>query len=101
MDTDSFVIHIKTEDFYNEIANDAEKWFDTSNDRNDKRPLSIGKNKKGMGPFKDELSEKIMKELLALWAKTYSYLMDDDSEHKKPKGTKKWRLVWKLCRLLV
>ena len=25
MDTDSFIIHIKTEDFYNEIANDAEK----------------------------------------------------------------------------
>ena len=42
-----------------------------------------------MGPFKDELGEKIMKELLALRAKTYSYLMDDDSEHKKAKGTKK------------
>ena len=79
----------KTEDFYNEIANDAEKQFDTSNDRNDKRPLSIGKNKKVMGPFKDELGEKIMKELLALRAKTHSYLMDDDSEHKKAKGTKK------------
>ena len=30
MDTDSFIIHIKTEDFYGEIANDVEKWFDTS-----------------------------------------------------------------------
>ena len=43
MDTDSFIIHIKTEDFYKDIANDVEKWFDTSNyDRNDKRPLPIG-----------------------------------------------------------
>ena len=30
-----------------DISNDAEKQFDTSNyDKNDKRPLSIGKNKK-------------------------------------------------------
>ena len=30
MDTDSFIIHIKTEVFYKDIANDVEKWFDTS-----------------------------------------------------------------------
>ena len=47
MDTDSFVIHIKTEDFYEEIANDVEEWFDTSNySKVDKRPLPIDKNKK-------------------------------------------------------
>ena len=28
MDTDSFIMHIKTEDFYNDIANDVEKRFD-------------------------------------------------------------------------
>ena len=39
--------------------------------------------------FKDELGGKIMKEFCALRAKTYSYLMDDDSEVKKAKGTKK------------
>ena len=31
MDTDSFIIHIKTEDFYKDIVNDVEKQFDTSN----------------------------------------------------------------------
>ena len=31
MDTDSFIISIKTEDFYEDIAYDVEKWFDTSN----------------------------------------------------------------------
>ena len=31
MDTDSFLMHIKSEDFYKDIANDVEKRFDTSN----------------------------------------------------------------------
>ena len=35
-DTDSFIIHITTEDFYKVISNDVEKGFDTSNyDEND------------------------------------------------------------------
>ena len=43
MDTDSFVMDIKTED----IADDVERWFDTSNfNEKHKRPLPIGKNKK-------------------------------------------------------
>ena len=58
-------------------------------DENDKRPLPIGKNKKVIGLFKDELGGRIMKEFCALRAKKYSYLIDDDSEVKKPKGTKK------------
>ena len=31
MDTDSFIMHIKTEYFYKDIANEVEKRFDTSN----------------------------------------------------------------------
>ena len=47
MDTDSFVIHIKTEDFYKDIADDVEKWFDTSNyDEKDERPIPTVKNKR-------------------------------------------------------
>ena len=69
MDTDSFIIHNKTEDTHKDIANDVEKWFGTSNyDENDKRPLSIGKNKKEIGLFKDESGAKIMKELIGLRA---------------------------------
>ena len=72
MDTDSFIINIKTQDFYEDISDDVEKWFDTSNyDKNDKRPLPIGINKKVLGKFKDELEGKIMEEFLALRAKTY------------------------------
>ena len=47
MDTDSFVINIKTEDFCKDIASDVERWLDTSNyDKKDNRPLPIGKTKK-------------------------------------------------------
>ena len=96
-DTDGFIIHIITEDFFEDISNDVEAWYDTSNyDENDKRPLPIGKNKKVIGLFKDELGGRIMKEFCALRAKTYSYLMDDNSEVKKSKGTKKCIIKRKL-----
>ena len=50
IDTDSFAIYIKTEDFYKDIANDVEEWFDTSNySKNDNIPLPIHKNKKKIG----------------------------------------------------
>ena len=69
MDIDSFVIHIKTEYFYEDIANEVEKWFDTSNyDDDDKRSLLIGKNKKLIGLSKDELGGKIMTKFVALRA---------------------------------
>ena len=60
MDTDSFFIHVQTEDFYKDISNDVNKWFDTSGyDKNDDR-LTIGINKKVIGMFKDELNGKIL-----------------------------------------
>ena len=88
MDTNSFVMHIKTEDFYNDIANDVEKRFDTSNYERD-RPLPTGKNKKVIGLMKDELGGRIITEFVTLRPKTYSYLTDDFKEDKKAKGTKK------------
>ena len=45
MDMDSFVMHIKTNDFYKDISDDVDNRFDTSN-YEVKRPLPIGKNKK-------------------------------------------------------
>ena len=65
-DTDSFIIHITTEDFFEDIADDVERWFDTSNyDYNDKRPLPMGENKKRLSFFKDELGGKIIIEVCA------------------------------------
>ena len=90
MDTDSFVMMIETEDFFKDINSDVDKWFDTSNfDKNDDRPLLIGKNKKVIGKFKDELGGKIISEFCALKAKTYAYKLDNGNEVKKAKDTKK------------
>ena len=84
MDTESFIVYIKTEDFYKDIADDVKKWLDTSNyGKEDKRILPRGMDKKVIGLMKDELGGKIMTEFVALRPKTYSYLTDDD------KGTKK------------
>ena len=88
MDTESFIINIKTKDFYENIANDVDEGFGTSNYESD-RPLPTGKNKKVIVLMKDELGGKIMTEFVALRPKTYSYLMNDNTEVKKAKGTKK------------
>ena len=73
MDPHSFIIHIKTEDFYEDIADDVEKRFVTSNYEVN-IPLPIAKNKKVIELMKDELGGKIMKKFVALRPKTYSYL---------------------------
>ena len=88
MDTDSFVMNIKTNDFYKDIANDVEKRFDTSNYEVN-RPLPTGKKKKVIGLMKDELGGKIITEFVTLRPKTYSYLTDGGKEDKKARGTKK------------
>ena len=88
IDTDSFVMNIKIEDFYKDIVNDVEKRFDTSNYEVN-RSLPTGKNKKVIGLMKDELGGKIITEFITLRPKTYSYLTDDGKEDKKAKGTKK------------
>ena len=101
MDTDSFVMHIKTNDFYKDIASDVENRFDISNYEANtsettagpsalaRRPLPTGKNKKVIGLMKDELGGKIITEFVTLRPKTYSFLTDNGKEDKKAKGTKK------------
>ena len=71
-DADSFITYIITEDFFEDISNDVELWYDTFNyDKNDKRPLPKDENKKVIGLFKDELGGTIMKEFCGLRPKTY------------------------------
>ena len=84
MDTDSFIMNIKTNNFYEDNANDVENRFDTSNYEVN-RPLPMGKNKKVIGLMKDELGGKIITEFVTLRPKTYSYLTDDGKEDKKLK----------------
>ena len=88
IDTDSFVIYRKKDGIYKDIAEDVETRFDTSNYELD-RSLPKGKHKKVIRLMKDELGGKIMKEFVGLRVKTYSYFIDDNSEDKRVKSTKK------------
>ena len=80
MDTDSFIVLVKTYETYKDIAEDVKTRFDASNYKSGR---TKGKNKKVIGVMKNELSGKIMKKFVGLRAKTYSYLIDDVSEDKK------------------
>ena len=61
-----FRLNIKIEDVYGDIANDAEKRFDTWNYVTE-RLLPIGKNKNVSELMKDELGGKIITE--SVWVK--------------------------------
>ena len=52
MDTDSFIVYIKTNYIFKDIPKDVETRFNTSNYELD-RPLPKGKNKKVIGSMKD------------------------------------------------
>ena len=89
IDTANFLMHIKIEDFYKDIADDVEKRFDTSNYSVEcDRPLLKGKNIKVVGLFKDDLGENVVKEFVALRPKTYSYLTNEAKMMKKQKQQK-------------
>ena len=77
IDTDSFIFHVKTDDIYKNIAVGVEKRFGTSNYELD---ILLPKEKKVIGLMKDELVGKIKKEFVALTAKAYSYLKDNNDE---------------------
>ena len=69
MDTDSFIVYIKTDNINKDIAEDVETRFDTSNYELEcyfiERPLSKGKNKKVIGVMKNQLGVKIKTKFMA------------------------------------
>ena len=87
MDTYSFIVFVKADGICNNIAENAETRFDTSNFEID-RPLPKGKNKKVTRLMKNELLEQIMKEIAGLRTKAYSYLKENNDEDKKQKVQK-------------
>ena len=88
-DTDSLCYEIETEDFFEDISNDVEKGFDTSNFPKDHPSGIQGKNKKVPGMMKDEAGGRIIEGFIGLRAKLYSYKMFEGKEEKKCKGIKK------------
>ena len=59
-DTDSIIYWIKGKDFYKDILEDANKWFDTSGYSESKGGIKLGVNKKVIGKFKDETGDQVM-----------------------------------------
>ena len=60
MDTDSFIVHVKTDDIYKDIAENVETKFDASNFELERR-LPKGRNKEVMDVMKYKLDGIIMK----------------------------------------
>ena len=93
MDTDSFIILLQTDDFFKDISDIVDEWFDTSKyDKNLNRPLKTGVNKKVIGKFKDELNGMIITEYIGIRPKVYAYNYLKDNilkEEKRCKGTAK------------
>ena len=87
VDVNNFIVYIKVDDIYKDIAENVKSRCDTSNWELDIM-LPKGKNKKVIGLMKDDAGGKMMTKFFGLRAKTYSYLIDDDSKDKKAKGTK-------------
>ena len=59
MNTDSFIVHVKTDDTYKDITEDIETRFDISNYEVN-GPLFKGKNKEVIDVMKDKLVGKII-----------------------------------------
>ena len=101
MDTSSFIVHVKPDNIYKDIAEDVELNFDASSFELD-ISFPKGKNKKVIALMKDKLGGKIMKEFVGLRAKTYSYLKDNNDEDKKAKKSlsKKGNLNFDITKIV-
>jgi hypothetical protein len=75
-DTDGLMLHIKTDDFYEDIKPDIDKWFDTSNFTIGNKFDIESKNKMKLGCFKIETAENIVTMFIGLRAKMYCYTIE-------------------------
>ena len=94
MGTDSFILSIQTDDFFDNTKDDLKEWFDTSGyDKNmilpDVFKQNASMNKKVIGKMKDEIGKGYMTEFVALSPKVYAYqqinIDNTLSEEKKAK----------------
>ena len=86
-DTDSLIYEIETEDVYKDFSNDKEM-FDFSN-YSTKSKHYDNSNKLVVGKMKDEKAGAVIEQFVGVRPRMYSDLVDDNSEHKKPKGVNK------------
>jgi len=88
-DTDSFVIHIETDDLYEDLKQISD-YMDFSDYPKD-HPNYDTTNKKVLGKFKDDMHGNIIAEFIALKPKMYAFKVEDGKEQKKQKEYQKKR----------
>lgn len=88
-DTDSFVLHVKTDDFYADMKQNLER-YDTSDYPEDNIFQMPRVNKKVPGLFKDELKSEIITEFVGLRSKMYCVKTanEDKNKNEMKKGSK-------------
>ena len=84
-DTDYLINEIKTEDVFEYFSSDKEM-FDFCNYLT-KSKYYDNSNKLVLGKIKDETAGVAIKEFVRLNPKMYLFLVEDNSKHKKKKGT--------------
>lgn len=90
-DTDSFIVEVRTDCFYNDMQQNLYK-YDTS-DYPEPNIYNIPRvNKKVPGLFKDELNGHIMTEFVGLRSKMYCVRSEGIEKMKKAKGIRKYVL---------
>ena len=85
-DTHSIIYWINCEDFYKDISEDINKWFDTSGYSESKGEIKLGVNKKVIGKFIDEMGDQVMSHFCANRFKSYSYKLNGEEVHNVLKG---------------
>ena len=91
-DTDSFTIHVETDDIYTDFKH-INQHMDFS-DYPKNHECYNASNKKVLGEMKDELNGKIMTHFIGLKPKSYRYkVYGEDEEHKRSKGIVKHKVA--------
>lgn len=92
-DTDSFIILVKTQDFYEDIQADIHRFDSSDYPQNNKFNMPLV-NMKKPGAFSDEMGGKLITRFVGLRSKMYSLCVpecakEEDREVKRAKGVKK------------
>lgn len=75
IDTDNFITDPETIDIFEDVKDDVEETFYTS-DYEVKRPLTLGKNRKVISMTEDQNVGKVIKQFVSLRPKMYSSLKE-------------------------
>ena len=88
-DTDSLMYHIKTDNFYEDMKNDGDKYDMSNFDCELTKSYKDNRNKKVVGCFKDEGDGQVWSEMVGLRPKMYSASLHNGKEKKTGKGIKR------------